>query len=281
MNNEIVIIKANGIREVFDSNKLLYSLKRSGATEEVAQKIAAHITKEVKDGMSTNEIYKHAFYLLHKEQEPVALRYSLRRSLMDLGPSGFPFEKFIAEIFRKKGYTVETGKIVRGKCVEHEVDVLAYNENKVIMVEAKYHNQLGIKSDIKVALYVKARFDDLMATTFDIGGQKRKMDEGWLITNTKFSSSAIQYAECQRLKIIGWNYPGDNSLVRMVEDSNLHPLTCLSSLKTSEKQALMNKGVVLCNTVKDKPELLQELGLKDDDIKTVVEEATMLCPIVE
>lgn len=281
MKTDTVIVKANGDREVFSPDKLMFSLKKAGATEEIAQNIANHISGEIKDGMSTHEIFKHAFYLLHKAERPVALRYSLRRSLMDLGPSGFPFEKFIGEIFRRKGYTVQTGVMVPGQCVMHEVDLVAYNENKLIMGEVKFHNQLGIKSDLKVALYVKARFDDIRSVTHQYDGKERKLDEGWLITNTKFSSSAIQYAECQKLKIIGWNYPGKDSLVRMVEDSNLHPLTCLTTLKTSEKQTLMNKGVVLCNTVAEDPQLLKELGLSDEEIASIQEEAKMLCPIVE
>lgn len=281
MKTDVVIVKANGEKEIFDPAKLTHSLIRAGATEEIAVNITNHIAEEIKDGMSTHEIFKHAFYLLHKAQRPVALRYSLRRSLMDLGPSGFPFEKFIGEIFRRKGYTVQTGVMVMGQCVQHEVDLVAYNENKLIMGEVKFHNQLGIKSDLKVALYVKARFDDLRSVTHMLDGKERKLDEGWLITNTKFSSSAIRYAECQKLKIIGWNYPAKDSLVKMVEDSNLHPLTCLTTLKTSEKQALMNKGVVLCNQVTEDPQLLKELGLSDDVIKTISEEVTMLCPIVD
>ncbi len=279
MNEDKLIIKANGGREMFDPDKLRYSLGAAGATTEVIEKITRHIEGEVRDDMSTHEIFKHAFSLLHKEQRPVALRYSLRRSLMDLGPSGFPFEKFIGEIFRTKGYTVLTDQVVAGNCVEHEIDVVAYNEKELIMVEVKFHNQLGLKSDLKVALYVKARFDDLRAVTFNYGGQERKITEGWLVTNTKFTTSAIKYAECQNLKVIGWNYPIQNSLVSMIEDSELHPLTSLTSLKATEKQFLMNKGVVLCNKLRTNVDFLKELGLKDQEIASILEEAEMLCPI--
>jgi len=276
---EIIILKANGEKEIFDVSKLKHSLLGAGASESVVQKITEHIAKEVKDGMSTSEIYKHAFYLLNKEHKPVALRYSLRRSLMDLGPSGFPFEKFIAEIYKKKGYTVLTDQMVQGRCVMHEMDVVAYNENHLIMFEAKFHNQFGLKSDLKVVLYVKARFDDLKDTTFVYDGKERKLDKGILITNTKFSSSAIQYAECQNMPIIGWNYPGQDSLVKMIEDSGLHPLTCLTTLKDTEKADLMSKGIVLCNSLRDNPEPLKELGISDKDIGIIVEETKLLCPI--
>ena len=42
-----------------------------------------------------------------------------------------------------------------GHCVEHEVDVMAWNENKLIIAEAKFHNAIGLKSDLKVALMLK------------------------------------------------------------------------------------------------------------------------------
>jgi len=67
-----------------------------------------------------------------------------------------------------------TDQKVRGKLVEHEIDVVAWNEEKLIMVEAKFHNQLGVKTDLKVILYVKERFDDLSAVTFDYGRPGRK-----------------------------------------------------------------------------------------------------------
>jgi hypothetical protein len=279
MLKSITIIKANNEKELFNINKLKSSLIRAGADTLLTEQIAEQIEHQIHDGMSTGEIYRHAFDLLHRAHRPVAMRYSLRRSLLDLGPSGFPFEKFIGELFRQKGYSVTTDTFVHGRCVEHEMDVVAHNDEKLIMCEVKFHNQLGLKSDLKVALYVKARFDDLMRGTFAFGGKERKLDEGWLITNTKFTSSAIKYAECENLKIIGWNYPEKDSLVKMIEQSGLHPLTCLSSLKTTEKQTLMNKGVVLCSALRDNPHTLKELGLRDNEIQSVVEEANMICPV--
>ncbi len=279
MSKDIIVVKANGEKELFNANKLKYSLIKAGATEEVVEKIAAHVALELVNGMSTTEIYTHAFYLLSKEHKPVALRYSLRRSLMDLGPSGFPFEKFIGELYRRKGYTVLTDQIVQGECVEHEVDVVAFNDDKLIMCEVKFHNQHGIKSDLKVALYVKARFDDLRQTTFKYEGIERKLTDGILITNTKFTTSAIKYAECQNLQVIGWNYPAKESLVSMIEESGLHPLTCLTTLKNSEKIALMNKGVVLCNSLREDPHRLKEIGISDTVISQVLEESKLLCPI--
>jgi len=257
--------------------KLRESLVRAGTPRDIVEKIVHHIASEIEDGMTTSHIYQHAFGLLHKLERPIAARYSLRRAMVGFGPSGFPFEKFLAEVFKKKGYEAVTDQIVKGSCVEHEMDVVAWNEDKLVMVEAKFHNEIGAKSDLKVALYIKARFDDLLNETF-FYGKRRPLDEGWLITNTKFSSRAIQYGDCANLKMIGWNYPERGNLQDLIEDSGLHPLTCLTSLNTMEKQALLSKGLVLCKSVND-PGVLEQIGLRREKIKSVLDEAKLLCDV--
>ncbi len=273
---QIYVIKADGTKELFDIRKLEYSLKRAGASSRSVSEILRHIEEHLEDGITTREIYTHAFDLLHTDAHPIAVKYSLKRAIMELGPSGFPFEDFVAEIFRYKGFTAETGKIVRGFCVEHEIDVVAWNNEKLIMVEAKFHNQLGIKSDLKIALYVKARFDDLHQMTFKYG-RERKLDEGWLVTNTKFTSTAIEYGSCQGgMKMIGWNYPPVGNLHDMILEAKLHPLTCLTSLNGREKKVLLDKGIVLCKTIRDNIDLLSTIGLTESKIKKVIEEISGL-----
>jgi len=220
---QIIILKANGQKEAFDMSKLRSSLFRAGATEETTEKVVNHVIAELRDNMSTSDIYKYAFNILHRIESHVAKRYSIRRLVMSLGPSGFPFEKFVAKLLEAKGYETAVDQTVLGGCVPHEIDVVAWDSKKLIMCEAKYHNELGTKSDLKVALYVKARFDDLKdaGAVFDFGGRNRKLDDGWLITNTKFSSTAIQYGECKNLTMIGWNYPEVGNLQDMIEETGI------------------------------------------------------------
>jgi hypothetical protein len=272
MTKAVLITKADGKEEPFIADKLRRSLLHAGANDHLCDSIVSHIEKELTDGMSTREIYKHAFFLLHKMEKPVALRYSLRRALFDLGPSGFPFELIVAEIFKGKGYKTETGQVVRGHCTMHEVDCIAWNENKVILAEAKFHNQIGLKSDVKIALYVKARFDDLRNTTFMLDGVPRKMTEGWLITNTKFSQNAIEYGQCSGIHMVGWNYPAENNLHDLIEDADMHPITSLTSLSVSEKNQLLAKKIVLARMLREDPSVLKEFGHNEDKIITVMRE---------
>jgi hypothetical protein len=274
---EIYITKADGSRELFNVEKFEKSLSRSGTSPDTIRKISSHIGRELEDGMSTSIIYDHAFYLLRKEEEHTAARYSLKRALAELGPSGFPFEKFMAEVFRARGYRVENNQFIKGRCAEHEIDLIAWNENKLFMAEAKFHNEIGLKSDLKVALYVKARFDDLKSIEF-FYGKKRLLDQGWLITNTKFTDRAIDYCVCSGIRLIGWNYPAESNLHALIEDVGLHPVTCLTTLSVNQKKNLLDGGVVLCRDVRN-PELLRSVGVPTDKVQAVVNESNHLCPV--
>jgi hypothetical protein len=274
---EIYVVKADGTKELFDVTKLENSLKRAGATNKVVSDILSSVRERLVDDMSTHDIYHDAFSLLKKEEKPIALRYSLKRAIMELGPSGFPFEKYVAEIFKAMGYEALTGQIVKGFCVEHEIDVVAWNEKKLIMVEAKFHNTLGVKSDVKVALYVKARFDDLRQMTFNFGGKERELTEGWLVTNTKFTSTAIEYGSCQGgIVMIGWNYPPYGNLHDMILEAKLHPITCLVTLSGHQKKELLSQGIVLCKTLSEKPEILSSINTSKEDISIVLKEISEL-----
>ncbi len=272
MTEAITIVKASGQHETFDPEKLRFSLLHAGATEEATEEVVKHLAPKLHEGMTTHDIYKHAFDVLAKISRPVARSYSLRRAVMQLGPSGFPFEDFVAEILRAKGYQCVTRQTLLGGCVPHEVDVVAYNDKKLIVIEAKFHNELGTKSDLKVVLYVKARFDDLRDNVFNYGGDNRSITDAWLVTNTKFSSTAIHYAECKNMTLVGWNYPEKMNLHDMIEEEKLHPVTCLTTLSDTEKRTLLTSGIVLCSTIKEKPEVLQKfLGPSLDQTKVLTE----------
>ncbi len=277
--NSITVKKADGTAEPFDKQKLLDSLRNAGGTDGMVAKIASHIEDELKDGSTTNEIYQHAFKLLRDRSAPIAIKYSLRRALGEFGPEGFPFEKYIARIFNEWGYETLTDQTVFGGCVAHEVDVIAWNKESLNMTEVKFHNEFGLKSDLKVILYVKARFDDLKENFFEYGGIKRKLTQGWLITNTKFTDQAIKYGECQKIKMIGWNYPKHGNLQDIVEELRLHPLTCLSSLSSVHKRLLLTKGYVLCRDLVDKPQAMDDIGMAKEEKEKALNEAKEACGV--
>lgn len=274
---KIMIEKASGEMEEFSSDKLRHSLERAKALPAIVDKIVDHVLQELKNGDRTSDIYKHAFRILSENERPSAARYHLKQALMELGPSGHPFEKFVGELLKAQGFLVEVGIIIEGVCVTHEVDVTAQKDNRHIMVECKFHNQPGVKSDVKVALYVQARFEDVAKKWQQEPSHGQKFHEAWLVTNTKLTTDAIRYATCVGMTAIGWRYPEGNSLEYLIEQFNLHPLTCLTTLNDAQKQNLLSQGVILCKEIVDNPSTLQTLGVDEADIKQIIQEAKELC----
>ena len=271
--NRILITKADGEQEPFDPSKLEHSLEHAGASSTMRARVLSHVMRELKPGMMTEEIYRHAFDVLRREEEPpVAARYSMKRAVFALGPSGFPFEQFFAEVLRAEGWRVRADVTLMGRCAPHEVDVLAEKDGKRVGIEAKFHNDPGGKTDIKDVLYVHARYHDLSQTP----EPSSRVDEGWLVTNTRFTRNAIRYAQCSNLTLIGWDYPTSRGLLAMIEEAHVHPLTALTTLSEGEKRRLLEQKIVLCRSVQT-PHLLQEYGVKPASISKVVEEARALC----
>lgn len=79
--------------------------------------------------MTTNKIYQLAFKMLKGKSRVSASKYKLKKALMQLGPSGFPFEKLVGKIMEQEGFKTNVGVIVQGNCVQYEVDVIAQKDN--------------------------------------------------------------------------------------------------------------------------------------------------------
>ena len=230
-----------------------------------------------RDGMRTQDIYKHAFSMLRGAEASIVARYSLRRALFNLGPTGFPFETFLAKLFENQGYKTRTGITLQGRCALHEIDLAAYKDDHAFVAEAKFHARPGIKSDLQVAMYSYARLLDLSEQkicTEDICGIKNLK----IVTNTKFTTAAIKYAACVGIEVLGWDYPKKDNLYEMIERSGLYPITVLQGLTNAQKQLLMDKKIVVCEDLVKKPKVLASLSLSPRKMEALLFEARQLSP---
>ena len=145
--SEFKITKSSGERELFSAEKLRGSLLRSGAGTEVVEDIVQEICdwlqdlnfdaenssaggKEVglakrKGSITTRMIYDRAFQLLRRMTVGNAARYKLKKAMMEIGPTGHPFEHFVGQIYKILGWDVEVGQVLDGLSVTHEMDVIA------------------------------------------------------------------------------------------------------------------------------------------------------------
>jgi hypothetical protein len=271
---KINIIKASGTQEPFSSEKLRHSLSKSGANEATIENILIEIESKLYDGISTKKIYQAAFNMLKRGTRSNAGRYNLKRAIMALGPSGFPFEKYIAAIFEWQGYKVQTQLFLQGACVTHEIDVLAENETENLLIECKYHNSVGIVSDVKIPLYIHSRYKDVLKNWAKT--DKTKPLNCCVVTNTKFSSDAVKYGACIGLRLLGWDYPNKKSLSSLIDKSGLYPITCLTTLTNKEKEIILANGIVLCTALLQHENVLHISGIYQSRIDSIIAEARTL-----
>lgn len=278
MNKEkIIITKMSGERDEFDESKLKDSLERSGANYETIISITRKVKDLLFDGISTKEIYKKAFEMLRKSSRPTAARYKLKKAILELGPTGYPFEKFIGEVLKHQGFAVQVGIIVNGHCITHEIDVIAEKDNKHFIVECKYHGDQARKCDVKVPLYIKSRFDDVEKERRKNPKNNGKIYKGWIFTNTRFTTDANQFGNCAGLELVSWDSPHGSSLRERIDVAGLHPITSLTTLTRREKQMLLELDVVLCITLNKNPDLLNKVGIKRSKHKSILKESRELC----
>src|SRR3989344_4923620 len=156
------VVKASGQKEPFSEIKVRNSIRRAGIPKDLQEEVLTHVKTKIYENIHTSEIYKHITEFLEASPQPFnKTKYTLKQAIMDLGPTGYPFEDYVAEILKSEGYQTHVRQILEGQCVSHEVDIIAQKDDKKILIEAKFHNSPGTRSDVHVSLYTKARFDDL------------------------------------------------------------------------------------------------------------------------
>jgi len=201
---KIFVINNAGEKELFSPTKLYKSARHSGASKELADKIVNIISQSVKNGDTTKNIYKLMKGLLLKLEKPVGIKFSLKESLRKLGPTGYPFEIFIGELFARYGCETKVETFINGICIDYEVDVQAIKDNIMYLSECKYHSDLGSRVDINTILIAYAGFLDMQqgkyCSSYKAQGGKIKR---LIVTNTKFTSKAIKYASCFGVSLLG------------------------------------------------------------------------------
>jgi hypothetical protein len=273
---EIDIIKSSGEKVKFSLNKLRNSLKRSGADDVLTDQIVDRVRDELYQGISTKEIYNRAFALLKRKKAVFASKYKLKKAIYELGPTGFPFERFIAAILQYSGYRTEVGKILAGACVTHEIDVLAEKNGQVELIECKFHGEEGRNCNVKVPLYINSRYKDVKAE-WDSKNRTKALQQGWVVTNTRFTNDAVAYGNCAGLYLLSWDFPKADGLKDRIDRLGLYPITVSTLLSNREKQFLLERDVVLCRHLMKEPFFLDHLGISETRKERIKTEIQQLC----
>ncbi len=273
------ILKSSGERVKFSIDKLQNSLRRSGADKASVQQITKTVQDELYDGISTKEIYNRAFLLLNRKKSVFASKYKLKKAIYELGPTGFPFERFVAAILNYSGYETSLDIVLQGKCVSHEVDVIAKKNGQHIVIECKFHSDPGIKCNVKVPLYINSRYRDILAGYKKVVKKANPPNEGWVVTNTRFTKSAIDYGRCVGLYLMSWDYPKGNGLKDRIDRLGLYPITVSTLLTKREKQFLLSRDIVLCRELLNDNFYLDKLAISKNRKHRILSEITALCNV--
>ena len=145
---QIKVIKRDGSEVVFDDQRVLRSVEHVGVPKELHDQVLQHIKERIQpdNTITTDEIFYHIREFLVDRDKKSALRFNLRQAIFELGPTGFPFEQYLAKIFRSQGYKTNVDLMMEGECVTHEIDLLIEKDGRRETVEAKFHNQNGGKT---------------------------------------------------------------------------------------------------------------------------------------
>ncbi|WP_232623053.1 ATP cone domain-containing protein [Pareuzebyella sediminis] len=271
------IVKSTGTTTKFSIDKLRASLRHSGADEKLIQHIVDVVRDELYQGISTREIYNRAFAILKKKKATFASKYKLKRAIYELGPTGFPFEKFVAAILNYSGYHTEVGKIMPGVCVSHEIDVFAEKDGHISIIECKFHGEEGRKCDVKIPLYIHSRYQDVKQEWEAKKNTSKKIGAGVVVTNTRFTTDATNYGNCMGLEMLSWDFPEENGLKDRIDRLALYPITVLQVLSSEEKQFLLGRGIVLCRQLLKNGFYLDHLGISDSRKEKIMKETRNLC----
>jgi len=274
--NPIIVAKNTKETEVYSEEKLKASLHSCGATNYQIDIVINQISPHIYNGISTNEIYKKAFSILKKFDRAFASRYSLKRALFELGPTGYPFERLISALLKEKGFKTKVGIVLQGSCVTHEIDVLAEKDGNVYVIECKFHSDSKATSNIKIPLYINSRFLDVQQQWNTSPNKQTHLKQGWLVTNTRFTKDAEDYGKCIGLTLLSWNYPKENGINANIDSFGLYPVTALTTLTKKEKQQLIATDIILIKELYYNMNTLQKFNISSKRISLTKNEIKKL-----
>ncbi len=263
----ISVTKFSGKKEPYQRKKILRTCMRTGLSRNKAEKIVDKVESKLYDGITTKKILNMTLNLLEKEDTSYYSKYGLRQALSELRPDYHNFEKFVQSLFRLQGYDTKWDQIIQGKCIEHQIDVIASKE-QTILIECKHHKNPHRFCGLGDILQNWARF-------MDIRDKTDKYQNICVLTNTKFSAHAMRFAKPKGMMLIGWGHPKNKGLETMIDRKSFYPVTALKISKKS-KNILLKNGIIQIFQVIEEGDKLKKFFSKST-VNKMQRQAEKLC----
>ena len=269
----VYVTKADGTTQPFRIEKIVKTCMRMGATRAVAESIAKKIEAKIYEGIETRKILQMIFKYLREQKPVVRHQIDLRKALSLLNPAP-EFEHYIQLLLSENGYEVTPNQIVKGKCVEHEVDAIARKNGKTCIVEVKHHFKYHTRTSLDVPRISRAVFEDV-TEGYEIGLNNLKIDYSMIVCNTKLSEHAKRYANCRGISHIGWSSSTNLDLQTMIEKKKLHPITFLRGLNNETRNKFTSNKIILLRQINElSPVVLKRLtGIPKDKLESIINNA--------
>lgn len=233
--SSIFVTKYNGSLEEYDREKVIRSILAAGIGKEDVLKVLSQVEEKLYDKIPTVELYR----LVNQELESASFNedrhlYRLRERLSEM--DSIDFEKFVASLLENEGYKTKWNTIAEGKCVEHQIDVIAQKNDEIYFVEVKHHRNQHRECGLGTIIELWGRLDDLR-DGFGKGLSKYDFTNAWLFCNNKFSEHARRYAQAKNLLLTGWKYSNfGTNLEKLVEKKGAGEVSKLMTKLKSERQ---------------------------------------------
>jgi hypothetical protein len=272
----VFVIKANGSRQLFSKEKVIKTCLRMGATRNVAYEIAEKIEKRLYDGIPSKIILRMIFRFMYKYKPAVSNLFDLKRGLSLMIPKP-EFEMFVQVLLSHNGFEVKHNQILKGRCVEHEVDAIAEKNGVTYFVEAKHHSNYHSLTGLDESRIARAVLEDV-TEGFALGRTDLKIDQAMIVTNTRYSKHAMQYGHCRKIQQIGWSLPENLGLQNMISNKKVYPLSCLRTLKVKDRIRLVESGIVLIQQLLNENlhELANRTGIPQDELREIIEKTKFI-----
>jgi len=269
----VFVTKADGSKQLFDKQKVIRTSMRMGASRQFAFEVAQKVENRVYEGMPTEKVLALIFRFMRKNKPSIVHLFDLRKGL-SLMASKPEFELFVRVLLSHHGFEVSSNQILKGRCVEHEVDAIARKNGVTYFVEAKHHLSYHALTGLDESRIASAVLEDV-SEAFQAGVNDFKIDNALIVTNTRYSEHAIRYGLCKGIMQVGWNYPVNQGLENMIEEKRLHPLSCLRGLNIEDRLRLVDCGLVLIRQLlaEDPRTLASKTGLNFETVKEIMEKA--------
>lgn len=248
---------------------------RMGASRDDAYAVTEKIESRLYDGISTRQILQMIFRFMRRYKPGVSQLFDLKKglSLMNSKPE---FEMFIQILLAHNGFEVEPNQILKGRCIDHEVDAVARKNGVTYFVEAKHHVSYHALTGLDESRIAQAVLEDVI-DGYASGKNKMKIDRAMIVTNTRYSDHATIYGKCKNILQIGWSSPANFSLQNMIEEKKLYPLSCLRGLRREVRMRLVTSGIVLIKQLldEDSASIARKTGFSNVFVKELIEKATL------